>query len=109
MPIYSFRADDGEVIEQFFRMAEAPRIGDTISVDGREFRRIADCLVSTCTDSLRVHPKYPYASAALPRQQWWSKKEIAATGTKFDRTGKPIVRTPRHEASVATAFNCEKM
>lgn len=41
MPLYLFETSDGEVIELFYSMNDAPRIGETVSLeDGKTAKRI---------------------------------------------------------------------
>jgi len=42
MPLYTFEAEDGSVIEEYAEMSEAPRVGATIERDGKVYTRVYD-------------------------------------------------------------------
>ncbi len=42
MPTYSFRADDDEVIDEYFPMSERPDYGQAIKRNGKVYRRIVE-------------------------------------------------------------------
>lgn len=69
-------------------MAEAPRIGEVITRDGEQLRRV----VSSLQIDAGEHRTYPYVSNALSRR---------TPGCELTKAGKPIIRSRRHEAEVA--------
>lgn len=101
MPMYPFEAVedgvDGAVepkaaqtrIELAFPMAEAPRIGEVITHDGKLWRRVPSSL--QVDDG--AHRTYPYVSSALPR---------GLKGCEHTDIGKPVIRSRRHESEVAS-------
>jgi hypothetical protein len=97
MPSYSFIDEStGESCELVFAMKDAPSIGTTVEVDGKQFVRVvSDYQVDPGTN----RSQYPYVSSSLPRR---------LDGCKTDRQGKPIIESRRHERNVMAQHGYEK-
>jgi hypothetical protein len=97
MPSYSFIDEStGESCELVFAMKDAPSIGTTVEVDGKQFVRVvSDYQVDPGTN----RSQYPYVSNSLPRR---------LDGCKTDRHGKPIIESRRHERNVMAQHGYEK-
>lgn len=97
MPSYSFIDEStGESCELVFAMKDAPSIGTTVEVDGKQFVRVAnDYQVDPGTN----RSQYPYVSNSLPRR---------LAGCKTDNKGKPIIESRRHERNVMAQHGYEK-
>lgn len=61
MPMYDFETPTGEVVEHFFPMAQSPKIGDTVEINGVQCTR----LMSDCQTSVRADVQ-PFVSRTLP-------------------------------------------
>lgn len=90
MPEYVFQKDDGEEVELFYPMKDAPAIGSQISLDGVTLTRVASSSQVSAAVGVATHG-YPYTSLSMPR---WSK------GCKHTKDGKPIIQSQRHERQV---------
>lgn len=91
MPVYEYRAEDGETMELLLPMAdEKPTF---IERDGKRFDRVYGAAIDAGTLA-KVHG-YPYASRQLPKNM---------QGVKCDRRGHPIVRSSRHEKELGARF-----
>lgn len=40
MPLYTFESIDGQVQDFFYTMAEVPRLGDEVEIDGKKWKRV---------------------------------------------------------------------
>ena len=61
MPRYEFKTPTGKIIELFYNMDDAPRIGETVTVGEVEFTRVAE-KVQVCPQ-----PDLHFTSRSLPR------------------------------------------
>lgn len=96
MPLYPFVDESGEVAEFLFAMKDAPSIGATVSIDGKDWVRVAsDFTVDPGTNRYQ----YPYVSNALPR---------GLKGCPKDKKGKPIIMSRRHERNIAAMHGYAK-
>lgn len=93
---YEFLDSEGNVVELDMRMGDAPAIGDIITHDGRELRRVAS--IPQVDPGTNRH-QYPYVSHALPRRM---------AGCKTTREGKPIIESKRHERNVMAQHGLAK-
>jgi len=59
--MYDFETPTGEVVEHFFSMANAPKIGEVVEIDGVRCTR----LMSDCQTSVRADIQ-PFVSRTLP-------------------------------------------
>lgn len=93
LPEYQFEdVETGDRVLAPFSMADAPSIGDIVSVAGRRLRRLfSDCQVN----SDPVSGRYPIKSSTLPR--WLPGCEHAQHGKE---RGKPIIQNREHEARI---------
>ena len=91
MPAYQFQADDGEVIERFYPIREAPPLGAVLRVSGKKFRRIVS-LPGSLPDFK------PYSTNAIPRR---------TPGFRHDRRGKPVVENRQQERRYAKRMGYE--
>lgn len=91
MATYLFQSDDGETIERFYRMKDAPPIGTEIIVDGKTYRRVFCAEVGTAQVA-RVTHKYPFVSESLPRH--------VNLPCKRDHKGRQIIASQRQEREV---------
>ena len=92
MPIYAFTTSDGQEVESFFSSDEAPKIGDTVDINGVQCTRIASFILDSAGIDRKTH-KYPYVSRDLPRN-------LPGVGD-YDKQGRPIIRSQSHERNVA--------
>ena len=98
MPIYTcIDVHTCEEVEVHRPMASSPRIGQEFAHEGRTVRRVASCFVHEGVASV-VHG-YPYTSNSLPRN---------LAGCSTDPTGRPIVRSRRHERELMTRHGLER-
>jgi hypothetical protein len=98
MPQYLFEhIESGECIRLAYTMAEAPSIGDEITVDADTYRRLPETDVQVDVGAVRW--RYPYVSQSLPRN---------LKGCKTTRQGKPIITSRTHEANVAAEHGYER-
>lgn len=97
MPSYAFVDEaTGDTCELVFAMKDAPAIGTTVTVDGREWTRvISDFQVDPATN----RSQYPYVSNALPRN---------LDGCKTNSQGKPVIMSRRHERNIMAKFGYAK-
>lgn len=96
MPLYPFIDESGEVQEFMFSMKEAPSIGTTVTIDGKEWIRVAsDFTVDPGTN----RSQYPYVSNALPRN---------LAGCPTNKQGKPVIMSRRHERNIAAIHGYAK-
>lgn len=96
MPLYSFIDESGAVAEFMYSMKEAPSIGTTVSIDGREWTRVvSDFTVDPGTN----RSQYPYVSNALPRN---------LEGCPTNSQGKPVIMSRRHERNIASMHGYAK-
>lgn len=92
MPVYQFRAADGEVIDKHYPAKLVPSIGIWIRHRGKRYQRIMST-PQISEDVKNVVHKYPYVSNALPRR---------IPGAEHTKDGKPIVMNRAHERSLAS-------
>ena len=99
MPTYVFKdAETGEKIDRYFPIAEAPRFGETIIVDGREYVRQLNFNLDSAGIARKTH-KYPYLSRSLPRD---------LNGCECNSKGQPIIKSQAHERNVAAEHDMAK-
>ena len=99
MPIYTFKREvDGEPVERFIPMRLAPKIGDVIDIDGEPCRRTVSCHLGL-TDDNRTFARYPYVGHSHRRKEHQRKEVLACS--KFDKQGRLIVRSAKHERQIA--------
>lgn len=99
MPVYCFKNSNGEDIESYFSYDDAPKIGDTVEIDGMECTRIPSFILDTSGIERKTH-KYPYVSRALPRN-------LSGVGS-YDSQGRPVIRSQSHERDVASRHDMVK-
>ena len=81
--IYEFESAKGKRLELYYPMDEAPKIGEAVSVDGVEYRRIPSM------PTVRPDEK-PVISHASPR--WHGMKEKSGGFYRhYTKDGKPII------------------
>lgn len=107
MPIYVFRAEDGDEIEKFYAMSEVPSIGESI-VDfgempgpggvmvrtGKTYYRVPSFIVGSGT--IAQHSKYPYISTSLPR----TLRGCSLAPAPHSGRMKPLIESRQHEKEV---------
>ena len=98
MPIYAFKAEQGVEAEHFFNSSEAPSIGATVVIEGKNLKRIPAFNVDTAGIARKTH-KYPYVSRSLCRN---------AEGCQTNAKGQPIITSQRHEREVAARHDMAK-
>ena len=82
MPMYDFETPTGETVEHFFPMAEAPKIGQTVDIDGVACTRLmSDCQMSV-SETIG-----PFVSRTLPRND--------PRAPRHDKDGRPMFATKR--------------
>ena len=90
MPIYEFETPDGEVIELFYRMADAPGWGEVIDHKGLPVTRILERHQILGRREMRV------TAQSLKRQAHWNTEELRVhreAGGTFDKRGQPQFST----------------
>lgn len=96
MPEYPFRKPDGTTITRVMSMAEAPSIGDTLTIDGEPCVRIASDFRPQGEAPCRA---FPYESHSLP-------DTIAKNGdATLSARGRVIVRDKQHRANICAKYN----
>ena len=99
MPFYVF--EDVETKEQqdlFYQSKDVPKIGDVITADGRELKRVASFVLDSAGIARKTH-KYPYVSRSLPRN---------LGGCDCNSQGQPIIKSQAHERNVASEHDMAK-
>jgi hypothetical protein len=86
MPLYLFKSETGEQIEKFYSMTDAPKIGDTVEIDGVLCTRVPSFQLSEEINT--VCNKYPYTSM---------KHGAFMAGAKHDKQGRAIIESRNHE------------
>lgn len=94
-PIYEYEAENGERMDVYAEMADAPRIGDQITDhEGRVWTRVAS------NPQASVKADRHFVSNSLPG----GYKYHRMAGGKFDRRGRPLFDSQRQvEETVACA------
>ena len=97
MPTYEYESADGERVERFFRMSEAP---DQILVGGRSFKKMI-----SATFEFRVAKHDPYICHSQSPAKMKGCKLV-----RDPRSGrmKPLIEGKRHEAEVMAINNLAK-
>lgn len=90
--LYPFEADDGEQIELYYSMNDAPKIGEVVDVNGKPFKRVFSNL-----PVVHDYKWEPYASRQLPR---WHKGH-----KKFNKKGMPVFETRQQEREFAAKWD----
>ena len=98
MPVYAFKDEQGVEAEHFFNSSEAPSIGATVVIEGKNLKRIPAFNVDTAGIARKTH-KYPYVSRSLCRN---------AEGCQTNAKGQPIITSQRHEREVAARHDMAK-
>lgn len=104
MPIYEYRADDGEMIEEFRSMnAEHP---ETIERDGKLFHRVYG---NHYVNGME-HVTYPYASKVLAGTEAGRdcRAAVVPVGRKGHKARLPIVESPQHERNLMAKHGLER-
>lgn len=98
--LYEFQLVGGtEVIEKYFRVAEAPEIGATIWHGGKLYRRIFSTPDVDAGVKQKVHG-YPYVARNLPK---------GLPGAEADtRTGNPVITSQSHEREFAARHGLKR-
>ena len=87
MPMYEFQTPDGDVVEKFIPMKDAPDFGEVVDVDGVPCKRIA-------SPSAVSRPTWtPYVSSRLPKN---------LPGFECTKSGKPIISSQAVERNAAS-------
>ena len=88
--LYQFKASDGEIIERDYRMKDAPELGHTITVEGKEYARI---LSEPAFVGLAEYDsnEYPRVSRALPK---------FTKGCPLNEKGQPVILNKAHERKI---------
>jgi hypothetical protein len=96
--IYEFvNIKTNEPKELHYRMSEAPIIGEIVSLQGEDYRRVASCSIDVGLET-KVHG-YPYVSNSLPRN---------LAGCETNKQGKPIISSTTHERNVMSRHGYER-
>jgi len=90
--IYAFEDPNGEEVLEQFAAGTAPKFGEKILISGVECTRVLSLGCLKQKPRNRKHPLYPYVSNALPRR---------LEGCEHDKSGRPIIRSKRHETEIA--------
>jgi hypothetical protein len=98
MPEYTFETSDGKRTTGVYRMADAPRIGDTVTIAGEQCVRVPDSFQLDADIANVVHG-YPYESNSLPR---------GLSGCAKSKRGKPIVQSRSHERELMARHNLRR-
>ena len=101
MPTYVFQYDDGSTVDQFYSMADAPKIGDVVTINGRKATRIPHFHLDAAGIERKTH-KYPYISNSLPSTIRGCDYAVQ-NGRK-----KPVIRSQSHEREIAARYDYVK-
>ena len=85
MPIYEFETSTGEVLEQFFPMADAPRVGTEVVIEGVPCVRIFERQHVQCAER---HTPFESHSICPKAAKRLGHKEFGATGSPIFRSHK---------------------
>tara|TARA_R100000808_G_C2154131_1_gene164898 strand:- start:1368 stop:1670 length:303 start_codon:yes stop_codon:yes gene_type:complete len=99
MPVYLFKTAEGLEVESFFTANEAPKIGDTVEINGMECTRVPSFVLDSAGINRKTH-QYPYVSRALPRNMPGVEN--------YDKQGRPIIKSQQHERNVAAQHDMIK-
>ena len=99
MPFYVFEdIETKEPQDLFYSSKDAPKIGDVITSDGRELKRVASFVLDSAGIARKTH-KYPYVSRSLPRN---------LGGGDCNSKGQPVIKSQAHERNVASEHDMAK-
>jgi len=93
MPTYQFRADDGEIVEQFYHMADAPPCGSVVEIEGRKCTRLPPNL-----GAVRVKD-YRHVSLTLPKNCVHAKNH--------DKRGRVVVESKQEMREIVARVNAD--
>lgn len=98
--LYEFQQVGGtEVIERYYRAADAPEIGEVLMVGEKAYRRIFSTPDIDAGVKQKVHG-YPYVARNLPKH---------LPGADADaRTGNPVITSQRHEQEFASRHGLKR-
>jgi hypothetical protein len=85
MPEYVFEGLDGQFVERFYKMSEAPKLGECVTIDGQPFTRVPTL------PRARVVADRHVASRSLPKYY----KHHREAGGKFDDQGRCLFDSMR--------------
>lgn len=91
MPVYCFLSDDGETLEHYFSMADAPSVGATIRIKGKRYKRDKGL-----EDVKSGFAWQPYTSRRLPLN--------SPHAPKVDGAGRPIFETQHQEREFCAKY-----
>ena len=98
MPMYEFvNVDTGDKRDFFYRMDNAPCIGEIVEHSGAQWRRVVNFQVDAGMEA-KVHG-YPYVSSSLPRN---------LKGCDTTRQGKPIITSRNQEREIMNRHGYER-
>jgi hypothetical protein len=90
--IYEFQAEDGSIVERDYPMAQAPQLGQAITVDGKKYKRILSA------GSQQVIKEFKeYESVACPK----GVEKIDPSIKVNPKTGRPIITNRAQEREIA--------
>lgn len=102
MPMYTYRADDGTVIDCFYHMNDARP--ESFEQDGKTYRRV----YGNCQTNDMKHVVYPYVSkrhAGTPLAKDCEQATIERKGVKMQA---PIIRSAAHERELAAKHGLKR-
>ena len=83
MPTYEFMTKDGRVVESYYHMSEAPRVGEKVEIDGARVERIMSGNVQFTVPAARQVKAY-----SLPVKHQMDP-ELAKSVKSWDEDGTP--------------------
>lgn len=102
MPEYEFQADDGEVISEFFHIAECPDLGTAIRRNGKDYKRIVSVPQLDADLHNKVHHS-EYISRSLPRNL-----EGVECVKEGPHKGRAIIKSQKQEREVCARFGLKR-
>ena len=97
--MYLFSTNDGREVESYFPVDDAPKIGDTVEINGVQCTRKPSFVLDSAGINRKTH-QYPYVSRALPRNMPGVES--------YDKQGRPVIKSQQHERNVAAQHDMVK-
>ena len=104
MPMYEYKAGDGEIIERFYHMTDDHP--ETLTVDGKVYGRVWGVFRK---DADRQCDQYPYASVRLAGkidEKDAEHKNVTVRGVPHENL--PIIRSKAHERELCDKYRLER-
>ncbi len=93
MPEYEFIRANGDVVQKFFSMADAPEIGATVEIDGEPARRLPPRLAGASVKN------YEHVSYSIPRN--------CVHAPRLDDKGRAVFQSKRELKETIAKMNAD--